>query len=113
MNTCLAKPVKRFFSDYLPVQKGLAANTVAAYRDAFKLLLCYAADTRKKAVEELAVEDLDKALVLAFWTIWKLSANAVPERGTRGLRRSGPSSASWPAKTPCCCPSARPSARFP
>lgn len=66
MNTCLAKPVKRFFSDYLPVQKGLAANTVAAYRDAFKLLLCYAADTRKKAVEELAVEDLDEALVLAF-----------------------------------------------
>ena len=49
MNTPLANPVKRFFSDYLPVQKGLAANTVAAYRDTIKMLLCYAADRRKKA----------------------------------------------------------------
>ena len=39
MNTPLANPVKRFFSDYLPVQKGLAANTIAAYRDTLKLLL--------------------------------------------------------------------------
>jgi integrase/recombinase XerD len=66
MSTSLANPVKRFFSHYLPVQKGLAANTVTAYRDALKLLLCYAADTRKKAVEELTVEDLDEPLVLAF-----------------------------------------------
>ena len=66
MNTPLANPVKRFFSDYLPVQKGLAANTIAAYRDTLKLLLCYAADRRKKAVEELTVEDLDEPLVLAF-----------------------------------------------
>ena len=66
MNTPLANPVKRFFSDYLPIQKGLAANTIMAYRDTLKLLLCYAADTRKKAVEELTVEDLDEPLVLAF-----------------------------------------------
>ena len=66
MNTPLANPVKRFFSDYLPVQKGLAANTIMAYRDALKLLLCYAADRRKKPVEELTVEDLDESLVLAF-----------------------------------------------
>jgi integrase/recombinase XerD len=66
MNTSLANPVKRFFSDYLPVQKGLVTNTVMAYRDALKLLLCYAADMRKKAVEELTVEDLDEPLVLAF-----------------------------------------------
>ena len=66
MNTPLANPVKRFFSDYLPVQKGLAANTITAYRDTLKLLLCYAADTGKKAVEELAVEELDEPLVLGF-----------------------------------------------
>ena len=66
MKTPLANPVKRFFSDYLPVQKGLAANTMAAYRDTLKLLLCYGADRRKKAVEELTVEDLDEPLVLAF-----------------------------------------------
>lgn len=66
MNTPLANPVKRFFSDYLPVQKGLATNTIMAYRDTLKLLLCYAADTRKKPVEALTVEDLDEPLVLAF-----------------------------------------------
>jgi integrase/recombinase XerD len=66
MNTSVAIPLKRFFSDYLPIQKGLAANTVAGYRDALKLLLCYAADRRKKAVEELTVEELDEPLVLAF-----------------------------------------------
>ena len=66
MSTPLANPVKRFFSDYLPVQKGLAVNTIAAYRDTLKLLLCYGADRRKKAVEELSVEDLDEPLVLAF-----------------------------------------------
>jgi integrase/recombinase XerD len=66
MNTPLANPVKRFFSDYLPVQRGLATNTIMAYRDTIKLLLCYAADTRKTPVEVLTVEYLDEPLVLAF-----------------------------------------------
>jgi site-specific recombinase XerD len=66
MSPFLANSMKRFFSHYLPVQKGLAANTVLAYRDALRLLLCYAADTRKQSVEELRVEDLDEPLVLAF-----------------------------------------------
>jgi len=66
MSPYLANPLKRFFSHYLPVQKGLAPNTVLAYRDGLRLLLCYAADTRKKSVEELRVEDLDESLVLAF-----------------------------------------------
>ena len=48
MSPYLANPLKRFFSHYLPVQKGLAGNTILAYRDAFRLLLCYAADKRHK-----------------------------------------------------------------
>jgi site-specific recombinase XerD len=66
MSPVLANSIKRFFSHYLPVQRGLAANTILAYRDALKLLLCYAADRRKKSVEALSVEDLDEPLVLAF-----------------------------------------------
>jgi site-specific recombinase XerD len=66
VNTLLANSIKRFFSHYLPVQKGLAPNTILTYRDALKLLLCYAADTRNKSVEQLSVEDLDEPLVLAF-----------------------------------------------
>ena len=66
MTHIIAKSIKRFFSHYLPVQKGLAANTILAYRDAIKLLLCYASDTLKKSVDELCVEDIDESLVLDF-----------------------------------------------
>ena len=66
MTHIIAKFIKRFLGYYLPVQKGLAANTILAYRDAIKLLLCYAADRRKKSVEELSVEDIDESLVLTF-----------------------------------------------
>jgi len=66
MTSILANFIKRFFSHYLPVQKGLAINTVVAYRDAIKLLLSYASDTLKKNVEELGIEDIDASLVLDF-----------------------------------------------
>ena len=66
MTHSIAKFIKPFFSHYLPIQKGLAPNTVLAYRDAIKLLLCYAADTLKKSIEELCVEQLDESIVLDF-----------------------------------------------
>lgn len=66
MTHIIAKFIKRFFSHYLPVQKGLAANTILAYRDAIKLLLCYASDTLNKSVEQLCVEDIDESLMLDF-----------------------------------------------
>ena len=66
MTHIIAKFIKRFFSQYLPVQKGLAPNTTLAYRDAIKLLLCYAADTLHKSVEDLCVEEIDEPVVLDF-----------------------------------------------
>lgn len=66
MNHPLANHMKRFFSHYLPVQKGLSDNTVMAYRDAVKLLLCYAADKLRKPVDELMIEDLKENMVLGF-----------------------------------------------
>lgn len=66
MTHSLANFMKRFFSHYLPVQKGLSANTLAAYRDAIKLLLCYAADTLPKPLDKLAVEDMAEKVVLGF-----------------------------------------------
>ena len=66
MNHPLANFMKRFFSHYLPVQRGLSINTVMTYRDAVKILLCYAADTLKTSVDELAVEDITEPLVLGF-----------------------------------------------
>jgi integrase/recombinase XerD len=66
MTHLLANFTKRFFSHYLPIQKGLATNTLLVYRDAIKLLLCFAADTLHKSADELSVEEIDEALVLAF-----------------------------------------------
>jgi integrase/recombinase XerD len=66
MTPMLANFIKRFFSHYLPAQKGLAANTIVAYRDAIKLLLRYASNTLKKNAEQLEVEDLNESLVLDF-----------------------------------------------
>jgi site-specific recombinase XerD len=66
MTPLLANFIKRFFSHYLPTQKGLAVNTIMAYRDAIKLLLGYASDTLNKNVEHLGVEDINESLVLGF-----------------------------------------------
>lgn len=66
MKHLLANYMKRFFSHYLPVQKGLSVNTILAYRDATKLLLCFAADTLGRSVDGLTVEDVTEQVVLAF-----------------------------------------------
>ena len=52
MTHSLGTFMQRFFSHYLPVQKGLSGNTIATYRDAVKLLLCYAADTLSANISE-------------------------------------------------------------
>lgn len=62
----LANFMKRFFSHCLPVQKGLSLNTITAYRDAIKLLLCYVSDRVRKPLDKLAVEDVTEKVVLGF-----------------------------------------------
>lgn len=66
MNHLLDSFIKRFFSHYLPVQRGLSVNTILAYRDAVKLLLCYVADTATISVDKLTVEDITEKMVLGF-----------------------------------------------
>ena len=66
MNHLLATYMKRFFSHYLPVQKGLSVNTILTYRDAIKLLLCYAEDTLGRSVDRLTVEDVTENVVIDF-----------------------------------------------
>ena len=66
MTHALANFMKPFFSHYLPTQRGLSINTIASYRDAIKLLLCYVADHLKMSVDALDVEDLTEAVVLDF-----------------------------------------------
>ena len=62
----IAPLLNRFFSHYMPVQKGHSQDTVRAYRDAVKLLLCYVADALKKSVDQLSIEDITEKIVLGF-----------------------------------------------
>ena len=41
MTYAVADFMQPFFSHYLPIQRSLSINTIAAYRDAIKLFLCY------------------------------------------------------------------------
>jgi len=66
MTHTVADFMQPFFSHYLPIQRGLSINTIAAYRDAIKLLLCYVADHLKKSVDVLDIEDITEAVVLGF-----------------------------------------------
>ncbi len=66
MTHLLANYMKRFFSHYLLVQKGLSTNTIIAYRDTTKLLLCYVADTLRRSVDKLTIEDITEKTVTAF-----------------------------------------------
>jgi site-specific recombinase XerD len=55
-----------FFADRLLRQMRASPNTVAGYRDAFRLLVRYAADRLGKEPSNLAIDDLDPALVIDF-----------------------------------------------
>jgi integrase/recombinase XerD len=61
-----ARLVEEFFMDRLIRQRNSSPQTVAAYRDCFRLLFEFARDQWKKPTESLKLADLDAPLVLAF-----------------------------------------------
>jgi integrase/recombinase XerD len=64
--TALAPTLQSFFTDRLVRQRQVSPETVAAYRDAFKLLLRFAQRQTGKPPSELDLGDLDVELVGAF-----------------------------------------------
>lgn len=62
----VAAYMQPFFHHYLADLRGLSDRTIIAYRDAIKILLCFAAQTLEKPVDALTVEDLDDKLLFAF-----------------------------------------------
>jgi integrase len=58
--------LQRFFTDRLQSQLGASPHTIASYRDAFRLLLVFAAERLKRSPSRLCVEDLDTTLIGAF-----------------------------------------------
>ncbi|MFT5430978.1 MAG: integrase/recombinase XerD [Myxococcota bacterium] len=62
----LAPLLESFFIKRLTQQQGASPNTIAAYRDAFRLLLRYVQDTYGKAPATLKLTDLDAGVITAF-----------------------------------------------
>jgi integrase/recombinase XerD len=62
----LASLVQCFFTERLIRQQRASPDTVASYRDMFRLLLRFAQDRLGKAPATLALDDLDAAFVSAF-----------------------------------------------
>lgn len=55
-----------FFLEHLLAQRNVSPRTVAAYRDAFRLLLRYVQDRNRKPLATLTLVDLDAPVVFAF-----------------------------------------------
>jgi site-specific recombinase XerD len=62
LSTC----IHRFFDQYLTHIKGVSPHTVKAYRDAFKLMLPFAADYHGIKIESLKLEHISSDLILCF-----------------------------------------------
>lgn len=66
--TSLAPTLQSFFTDRLMTQRHASPNTIAAYRDTFRLLLGFAQTTTGKQPTDLDVADLDITLITGFLT---------------------------------------------
>jgi integrase/recombinase XerD len=64
--TALAPVLQAFFTDRLIAQRQVSGHTVAAYRDAFRLLLAFAQSRTGTAPSDLRLDDLDAGLIGAF-----------------------------------------------
>src|ERR1700679_945375 len=58
--------LERFFVDFLCTQRRVSPETVASYRDTFRLLLCYIQEKHSVAPAAARVSDLDVPIILSF-----------------------------------------------
>ena len=80
----LARALRRFLAEHMPLARGLSPHTVRSYRDAFALLLRFLATRRGRDVVDLDLPDLDPDGVLAFLEDLEIGrANCVATRNAR------------------------------
>jgi site-specific recombinase XerD len=66
MSTLLAPTLESFFSDRLLRQKRVSPNTIASYRDTFRLLLRFAEQQTGTRPAKLELTQLDTSMIAAF-----------------------------------------------
>jgi len=64
--TGLARALRHFFQEYLPVQRGMSLHTLRSYRDALLLLLRYMAQDTQRRIEALELDDFTAERVTRF-----------------------------------------------
>ncbi|MBF6302890.1 site-specific integrase [Nocardia amamiensis] len=82
--TALAPILQGFFTDKLMRQRRAGPNTIAAYRDTWRLLLQFASRTTATAASGLDLAQLDTALVTAF--LEHLETDRANSTATRNAR---------------------------
>ena len=83
-SSTLGSILTSFFDNHLRLQKGLRPNTITSYADAMRLLLQFAAATRKKKVIQLGLDDFDTGIVYQFLnSLEEGRSNAIPSRNQR------------------------------
>lgn len=82
--TPLASHLASFLREHLPRERNASPHTVAAYAHSFTLLVRFAAERLKRRPSDLAVEDIDPQLVLAFLDhVEESRGNSARTRNTR------------------------------
>ena len=73
-----------FFMLYLVKERNASSRTVLAYRDAFKMFLCFAARFHRRAIDRLSFEDLSAGVILEFLNhLEKERRNSINTRNVR------------------------------
>ncbi|NIP88449.1 MAG: site-specific integrase, partial [Gammaproteobacteria bacterium] len=76
--------LQSFFTDHLPVQKGLRLGSIRSYRDTIRLFLRFVAEQRHCPMARLSLDDLTFEQVLAFLKhLEQERGNAVRTRNQR------------------------------
>lgn len=73
-----------FFLRYLVAERNVSPHTIAAYRDALKLLLQFAAARCRRPIEQLTIDDFTTSMVLDFLNHLEVSRHNTPR--TRNAR---------------------------
>lgn len=84
MSSSLGTLVQSFFTDYLPVQKGLRLGSIRSYRDTIRLFLCFVSGQSRGSIAKLVPDDLTLERVLAFLKhLEQVRGNSVRTRNQR------------------------------
>lgn len=82
--TALAPTLEAFFSDRLVKQQAAGPNTIAAYRDTFRLFIAYTTNHTNTSASDLDIGQLDAALIGGFLHHLETERNNSPS--TRNAR---------------------------